>query len=37
MSIVEVAGTSATVEDLLQMEARWKAKLPSREMGVNRH
>jgi hypothetical protein len=34
VSILEVAGTN---EDLLAMEARRKAKLQSREMGLNRN
>jgi hypothetical protein len=37
VSILEVAGTSATVDDILKMEARWKAKLQSQEMGLNRN
>jgi hypothetical protein len=37
LSILEVAGSAATVEDVLQMEIRWKAKLQSREMGLNRN
>lgn len=37
VSILEVAGSTAMVEDILQMEARWKAKLQSREMGLNRN
>jgi hypothetical protein len=35
VSILEVVGTAATVEDILKMESRWKAKLQSREMGLN--
>jgi hypothetical protein len=30
-----VAGTAATHDDILRMEARWKVKLQSREMGLN--
>jgi len=37
ISILEVAGTSATTEDILRMEGRWQAKLQSREMGLNRN
>lgn len=37
VSILEVAGSAATEEDILVMEARWKSKLQSREMGLNRN
>jgi hypothetical protein len=37
VSILEVAASSASVEDILAMEARWKDKLQSREMGLNRN
>jgi len=37
VSILEVAGTSATTNDILAMETTWKAKLQSREMGLNRN
>lgn len=37
VSILEVAGSAAMLEDILAMEARWKAKLQSREMGLNRN
>lgn len=37
VSILEVAGTALTQEDILQMEGLWKAKLQSREMGLNRN
>jgi hypothetical protein len=37
VSILEVAGTAATVDDILKMESRWKAKLQSGEMGLNRN
>jgi hypothetical protein len=37
VSILEVAGTSATIEDILKMEGRWQSKLQSREMGLNRN
>jgi hypothetical protein len=35
LSILEVAGSMATQEELLGMESRWKNKLQSREMGLN--
>jgi hypothetical protein len=37
VSILEVAGTSATIEDVRMMEGRWQAKLQSKEMGLNRN
>jgi hypothetical protein len=37
VSILEVAGSAATIEDILEMEGRWKSKLQSREMGLNRN
>jgi hypothetical protein len=37
VSILEVAGTSATEEDISIMEGRWQSKLQSREMGLNRN
>jgi hypothetical protein len=37
ISILEVAGTSLTQEDIIRMEGLWKAKLQSREMGLNRN
>ncbi|TBE30831.1 GIY-YIG nuclease family protein [Rhizobium ruizarguesonis] len=37
VSILETVGTGATVNDLLALETRWKAKLLSREMGLNRN
>jgi hypothetical protein len=37
VSILEVAGSSATLEDILAMEALWKLKLQSREMGLNKN
>jgi hypothetical protein len=36
VSILEVAGTSATTDEILSMEGRWQSKLQSREMGLNR-
>jgi hypothetical protein len=35
VSILEVAGSAATLESILEMEALWKRKLQSREMGLN--
>jgi hypothetical protein len=37
VSILEVAGSSATADDIRAMEGRWQAKLQSREMGLNRN
>lgn len=37
VSILEVAGSAASEEDILQMEGRWQRKLQSREMGLNRN
>jgi hypothetical protein len=37
VSILEVAGTASKVEDILEMEGRWKRKFQSREMGLNRN
>jgi hypothetical protein len=37
VSILEVAGSNSQVDDILKMEARWKAKIQSREMGLNRN
>ena len=37
VSILEVAGTSSTEDDIMKMETRWKQKLKSREMGLNRN
>lgn len=37
VSILETVGTEATVTDLQSAEVRWKAKLQSREMGLNRN
>lgn len=35
VSILEVAGSAATADEILRMEMRWKAKLQTREMGLN--
>ncbi len=37
VSILETVGTGATVADLQVAEVRWKRKLQSREMGLNRN
>jgi hypothetical protein len=36
-SILEVAGTASTADDILKMEQLWKDKLQSQEMGLNRN
>lgn len=37
VSILEVAGTNATTDDITNMEGLWQRKLQSREMGLNRN
>jgi hypothetical protein len=37
VSILETVGTGATVLDIIAVEGRWKDKLQSREMGLNRN
>ena len=37
VSILEVAGSAATTEEIIAMESLWKRKLQSREMGLNRN
>lgn len=37
VSILEVAGTSSSDVDIIGMEQRWKLKLQSREMGLNKN
>lgn len=37
VSILEVAGTASALDDIIEMENRWKLKLLSREMGLNRN
>lgn len=37
VSILEIAGTASTADDVLRMESQWKTKLQSREMGLNRN
>lgn len=36
VSILEVAGTASIRDDIIRMEERWKSKLKSKEMGLNR-
>jgi hypothetical protein len=37
VSILETVGTGATLADLVELECRWKDKLQSRQMGLNRN
>jgi len=37
VSILETVGSSVTINDLLILESRWKDKLQSRLMGLNRN
>ena len=37
VSILEVAGSAATSDDIFRMEGRWQIKLQSFEMGLNRN
>lgn len=37
VSILEVAGSNTSVEDIIALENTWKAKLLSRDMGLNRN
>jgi hypothetical protein len=37
VSVLEFAGSEAQVEDIRKMEARWKRKLQSGEMGLTRN
>jgi hypothetical protein len=37
VSILEIAGSSATLDDILAMEGRWQTKLQSKDMGLNRN
>jgi len=37
ISILEVAGSATTLDEIILMEQLWKAKLQSREMGLNRN
>jgi hypothetical protein len=35
VSVLEVAGTASTIDDIVRMETHWKTKLQTREMGLN--
>jgi hypothetical protein len=35
VSILEVAGTALAENDIVKLEQRWKAKLQTRQMGLN--
>ncbi|EZP66182.1 hypothetical protein BV97_05766 [Novosphingobium resinovorum] len=37
VSILEVSGSAATVDEIRSIEQLWKRKLQSREMGLNRN
>ena len=37
VAVLEVAGSAANHEDILEMEGRWQRKLQSRDMGLNRN
>ncbi|MEA2756559.1 MAG: hypothetical protein QOJ54_2848 [Aliidongia sp.] len=37
VSILEVAGSASNLDDIRSMESRWKEKLQSREMGLNKN
>jgi hypothetical protein len=37
VSILEIAGSSSTRDDILGMEQQWKKKLQSQDMGLNRN
>ena len=37
VSILEVAGSGSNTDEILKMESRWKEKLQSREMGLNKN
>jgi len=37
VSILEIAGSSASEDQICQMESRWKIRLQSRELGLNRN
>jgi hypothetical protein len=37
VSVLEVAGSAATVDEIIAREGLWKQKLQSREMGLNRN
>ena len=37
VSILEVAGTAASIDDIIAAEQQWKIKLQTRELGLNRN
>lgn len=37
VSVLEFAGSASPIEEVIGMETRWKKKLFSREMGLNRN
>jgi hypothetical protein len=37
VSILEVSGSGASTDEIIAAEQLWKAKLQSREMGLNRN
>lgn len=37
VSVLEVAGSTATIDEIMAMEGLWKQKLQSRDMGLNRN
>lgn len=37
VSVLEVAGSASNSDDILKMESKWKVKLQSREMGLNKN
>lgn len=37
VSVLEVAGSTATADNIIALEARWKQKLLSRDIGLNRN
>ena len=37
VSILEVVGSAATTQDVIDIEVLWKRKLQSREMGLNKN
>ena len=37
VSVLEVAGSNATMQDIIDLETTWKEKLHSRDIGLNRN
>lgn len=37
VSILEVAGSQMSTNEIIQLEQRWKEKLQSKEMGLNKN